>query len=161
MTNRYAPHVLVLPEDDANRQIANGFVLNLENNRSIQVLPPSGGWRRVVEAFCADQVREMRNYPERRVILMIDFDRQFPDRFRCILERIPAELAARVFILGVLSEPEELNRELRHIGLEKIGEALAGDCSRNTYEVWGCPLLIHNQTELARLTRDVRPFLFL
>lgn len=25
--NKYRPHVLVLPEDDANRQIANGFLL--------------------------------------------------------------------------------------------------------------------------------------
>jgi hypothetical protein len=30
MVNRYLPHVLVLPEDDANRQIANGFVLDLD-----------------------------------------------------------------------------------------------------------------------------------
>jgi len=24
--NQYQPHILVLPEDDANRQIANGFI---------------------------------------------------------------------------------------------------------------------------------------
>ena len=28
MTNKYLPHVYVLPEDDANRQIVNGFFLN-------------------------------------------------------------------------------------------------------------------------------------
>jgi hypothetical protein len=26
--NKYLPHVLVLPEDDANRQMANGFFLD-------------------------------------------------------------------------------------------------------------------------------------
>jgi hypothetical protein len=26
--NRYQPHVFVLPEDDANRQLANGFLLD-------------------------------------------------------------------------------------------------------------------------------------
>jgi len=28
--NGHLPHVLVLPEDDANRQLANGFVLDLD-----------------------------------------------------------------------------------------------------------------------------------
>ncbi len=39
--NRALPHVLVLPEDDANRQIANGFLLALDSSvqRRIQVLP--------------------------------------------------------------------------------------------------------------------------
>ena len=37
--NKYLPHVLVLPEDDANRQLANGFLLdpNLLDRR-IQLL---------------------------------------------------------------------------------------------------------------------------
>jgi hypothetical protein len=26
--NRYKPHIYVVPEDDANRQIANGFLLH-------------------------------------------------------------------------------------------------------------------------------------
>ena len=38
--NRYKPHVLVVPEDDANRQLANGFLQNPALNlRAIQVLP--------------------------------------------------------------------------------------------------------------------------
>lgn len=45
--NAYKPHLLVLPEDDANREMANGFLLDsrvLMCNMS--VLPPAGGWRR-------------------------------------------------------------------------------------------------------------------
>jgi hypothetical protein len=43
--NKYEDHVLVLPEDDANRQIANGFILNSNvKERAIQVLPIADGW---------------------------------------------------------------------------------------------------------------------
>lgn len=43
--NKYKAHLLVLPEDDANRQMANGFILDPNlNERVIQVLPPVGGW---------------------------------------------------------------------------------------------------------------------
>lgn len=45
--NVYQQHVLVLPEDDANRQIVNGFLLEPSlNERVIQVLPIAGGWAR-------------------------------------------------------------------------------------------------------------------
>jgi hypothetical protein len=42
--NRYQPHVLVLPEDDANRQMANGFLLDQYlSTRKIQVLEEVDG----------------------------------------------------------------------------------------------------------------------
>jgi hypothetical protein len=43
--DRFKAHVLVLPEDDANRQLARGFLLELDTfvSRSIRVLPVSGG----------------------------------------------------------------------------------------------------------------------
>lgn len=46
--NRYQPHVLVLPEDDANRQLANGFVLDLDATvlTRIQVLEEVGAGTR-------------------------------------------------------------------------------------------------------------------
>jgi hypothetical protein len=41
--NKYQPHILVLPEDDANRQLANGFVLDQSvATRNIQVLEEVG-----------------------------------------------------------------------------------------------------------------------
>lgn len=161
MINKYLPHVLVIPEDDANRQIANGFLLHHGLiSRNIQVLPPSGGWTRVVENLCTNQVPDLRRFAQRRIVLLIDYDRQFARRFQDIQQRIPADLSIRVFILGVFSEPEELKRDLGHTGLEKIGEALADDCSRNTDEVWRNHLLIHNQGELGRLVNDVKPILF-
>lgn len=161
MTNKYLPHVFVLPEDDANRQIANGFILHPGlKSRVIQVLPPPGGWSHVVENFCTNQAADLRRYAERRMVLLIDYDGQFPQRLEDIREQIPVDLSERVFILGVLSEPEDLKRDLRHSGLEKIGEALADDCSQNTQQVWGNHLLRHNHDELERLIQDVKPFLF-
>jgi len=45
--NKFVEHILVLPEDDANRQIVNGFILNLSvNATAIQVLPIANGWKK-------------------------------------------------------------------------------------------------------------------
>jgi hypothetical protein len=51
--NRDKPHVYVLPEDDANRQLANGFFAEVDWNRQrqMQVLPPAGGWIEVLNRF--------------------------------------------------------------------------------------------------------------
>ncbi len=50
--NNYQPYIFVLPEDDANRQIINGF-LNRPNLKQhmIQVLKPLGGWQKVLRVF--------------------------------------------------------------------------------------------------------------
>jgi hypothetical protein len=50
--NKNAPHVYVIPEDDADRQLADGFVLHHGvDARRIQVMPPAGGWREVQRTF--------------------------------------------------------------------------------------------------------------
>jgi hypothetical protein len=74
--------------------------------------------------------------------------------------RIPEELSDRVFVLGVLSNPEKLNVKLNKMGLEYIGISLSSDCSDNTRKVWGDDLLKHNQKELERMVASVKPFLF-
>ncbi|MEH2284605.1 MAG: hypothetical protein V7K90_25330 [Nostoc sp.] len=157
--NKHRPHILVLPEDDANRQIANGFILDLSlNSRAIQVLPEAGGWKNVVEKFTNDYASTMRQYPHRMIALLIDFDED-KDRLSYVKHQIPDDLKNRVFVLGVLSEPESLRRDINK-NFENIGEALAKDCSDNTNELWGHDLLRHNQTELDRMISSVKPFLF-
>jgi hypothetical protein len=158
--NRYKPHLLVLPEDDSNRQIANGFILNPSlNERLIQVLPPTGGWTKVVDMFSEVHVTEMYKYIERRVLLLIDFDNQPQMRLSHIQNQIPIDLNDRVFVLGTLSEPESLRTNLRQ-SFERIGNALAQDCVNSTETMWGHALLSHNKTELDRMTSFVKPFLF-
>ncbi|WGV25647.1 hypothetical protein [Halotia branconii] len=157
--NKYQPHVFVLPEDDANRQIANRFILNPNlNSRAIQVLPEARGWENAVEIFTNDYAVTMRQYPHRMIVLLIDFDED-EGRLSYVQNQIPEDLNHRVFIIGVLSEPEKLKTDIRK-NFESIGEALATDCSNNTNKLWEHNLLKHNKTELERMILSVKPFLF-
>jgi len=157
--NKYLPHVLVLPEDKADADMANGFLLHPQlNERSIQVLPPARGWRAVAEKFRRDYVSTMRQYSGRRMVLLIDFDEK-DDRFEVISQQIPDDLKNRVFILGVADEPETLRKSLGK-SFESIGETLAANCSDNTDGLWGHDFLRHNKTELERMISSVKPFIF-
>ncbi|MBD2312358.1 hypothetical protein H6G20_11870 [Desertifilum sp. FACHB-1129] len=157
--NNYLPHLLVLPEDEANYKIVNGFLLNLNLDlRSIKVLPYVGGWNVAVEKFVKDYAPKMRQYPERRMVLLIDFDRQ-DNRHNHINEKIPDDLRDRVFIIGTFSNPEELRNSLRK-SFEEIGETISKDCFDNTEGLWNHNLLKHNKTELERMISSVKPFLF-
>lgn len=110
--NRYQPHVLVLPEDDANRQLANGFLMDESLlTRNIQVLPEVGGWIEVLDHFKSDQVKYMDRYRNGFMVLLIDFDGK-AERLQDAKKRIPERLAERVFILGALTEPEALKDDL-------------------------------------------------
>jgi hypothetical protein len=157
--NNYRPHILVLPEDSANSEIANGFLLNPNlNERLIQVLPFARGWMTVVNKFIDDHVPKMRLYPDRMIVLLIDFDEK-EDRLDYVSTQIPSDLKNRVFVLGVLSEPEKLKSDLKK-GFEEIGEALATECSDNADKLWKHDLLKHNKIELERIIITVKPFLF-
>jgi hypothetical protein len=85
--NKYQPHVFVLPEDDANRQLANGVDLTL-STRQFQVLTPAGGWARVCDIFASVHVAAMEKYTDRFMVLLIDFDGN-EDRAKIIKSRIP------------------------------------------------------------------------
>jgi hypothetical protein len=158
--SKFQPHVLVLPEDDANSDLANGFLLELDApvSRQLQVLPASGGWRNVLNDFESNYVSDMDRYADRRMVLLIDFDGR-EDRLNEVKRRIPGRLSERVFILGAMSEPEAL----RAAGLgtyEVIGRAMAKDCREGTDTTWGHDLLRNNAGEIGRLRQHVRPILF-
>ena len=90
--NNYRPHLLVLPEDSANSEMANGFLLNSNlNERLIQVLPFARGWITVVDKFIDDHVSKMRLYPDRMIALLIDFDEK-ENRLDYVMTRIPSDL---------------------------------------------------------------------
>ncbi len=127
--NREKPHVVVLPEDEANEKIANGFILSLNiNARAIIIDKYAGGWRKVVSKFQDQLVPEMRKYRACVVVLLIDFDcyegSSHNDRLSTVTCNIPDDLKNRVFVLGVLSEPEKLKTKSK-MSFEKIGEILA------------------------------------
>jgi len=157
--SRYRPHVMVLPEDDANRQLATGFRLDLSQalSRQFQVLQVAGGWRNVLEQFRSIHAREMDACPTRFMVFLIDFD-GILTRLDEAKNVIPAHLIERVFILGVKTRPEDFPANLG--SLETIGKALARDCREETDTTWKHDLLRHNATELDRLRAVVRPILF-
>lgn len=157
--NNYPPHVSVLPEDDANRQLVAGFRLDpyLSSHR-VNVLRVAGGWIKVLDYFQSRHIAEMRKNQNRFMVLLIDFDGR-EDRLDKAKAVVPGDLKDRVFILGAWGEPEDLRRS----GLgsyETIGKALAKDCREGTDTAWGHPLLRHNAGELDRLRQHVRPILF-
>jgi hypothetical protein len=158
--NRYLPHVFVLPEDDANRQLANGFHLQVDptRQRQMQVLPAAGGWNEVLERFKSNHVIGMNRYSDRFMVLLIDFDGH-QERLTTAKAEIPEGLAERVFILGALTKPEAL-RQASLGSYEQIGLAMAKDCREGTETVWGHELLRHNAREIECLRQHVRPIVF-
>jgi hypothetical protein len=156
--NKYLPHIFVLPEDDANRQLANGFQLDpLLATRRMQILDEAGGWQEVLHHFQSFHIPEMDRNALRFMVLLIDFD-GMEDRLNAARAVIPDRLAERVFVLGAWNEPEDLRQAKG--SYESIGLAMAKDCRNNTEEIWAHDLLRHNATELARLREHVRPILF-
>ena len=155
--NKYTPLILVLPEDDANRQLANGFLLHPSLSTQIQVLEEVGGWSKVLDCFEKDHVKKMDALPDRFMVLLIDFDGQ-QDRLHRANAVIPDNLKDRVFVLGVWTEPEALRAILG--SYEKIGRAIAEDCREDTSTTWGHELLKHNTSEIERMRQQVRPILF-
>lgn len=108
--NKYLPHVFVLPEDDANRQLANGFLRDQSLLiRRIQVLPEVGGWTQVLGRFQSDHSVGMDRYPNRFMVLLLDFDGK-QERWTQAKAIIPWHLTERVFILGAFSKPEALRQ---------------------------------------------------
>lgn len=155
--NRYRPHIFVLPEDDANRQLANGFILKIDVPQ-IRILPPAGGWMQVRDGFIANHVNEMHKFDRRFMVLLVDCDDDL-NRPKDVQASVPSDLRDRVFVLGVRTEPEAL----RQAGLgayEKIGGGMADDCRNRTQDLWGHDLLSHNGAELGRLRAVLCDLLF-
>lgn len=160
--NKYLPYLFVLPEDDANRQLATGFHLNVDKIRQMQVLEVAGGWNEVLNLFTSVHITEMERDENRFMVLLIDFDDK-PNRLDTVKNVIPNHLSERVFVLGALNNPETLRQALRQADLdsyENIGSALAVDCRDETDTTWGHALLRHNSAEVDRLRAHIRPILF-
>jgi hypothetical protein len=155
--NKYLPHILVLPEDDANARLANEFHLQVNHLRQMQVLEPAGGWVEVLDLFQQVHVHEMVRCQGRFMILMIDFDGH-QNRLQIAKTRVPPALVDRVFVLGVWTEPEGLRAA--EGSFKDIGLAMADDCRQGTNNVWGNRLLQHNAGELARFKQQACSILF-
>ncbi|NKC15233.1 MAG: hypothetical protein GKR94_24480 [Gammaproteobacteria bacterium] len=161
--NKYIPHVLVLPEDDANRNIVNGFIRHesFTDRSVIQVLPSAGGWLKARDKFSSDHIKKMKKNSKRHFVFLIDFD-QDSKRFKEMASVVPKDLAGRVFVIGVWSKPEELSQ--KELGSrECVGYRIADECFHDTNKensLWQHSLLQHNDAELKRMTKILKPILF-
>lgn len=160
--NRYKRHIYVIPEDDANRQIADGFVLHERViSRQVQVVAPAGGWFKVLDIFKEEYLPILRQNQNTHVAMLIDFDERTPVERRTKFDgEIPDDVRSRVFVIGSGNEPEALKNALGIGTFEKIGRALADDCDAEKSETWGHVQLMHNENERLRLVQIVKPFLF-
>jgi hypothetical protein len=144
---------LILPEDDANREMANGFILNdCVIHRNINVLKAAGGWIKAVKKI--DECG-LDHYPERRLLLLIDFDDGATTRLTSIKAEINEQFADRVYIMGTASEPEQLRKAFGK-SFEEIGLEAARQCAEGKDDFWKHDLLKNNAAELARLSQHVR-----
>ena len=158
--NRYVHHVYVIPEDDRDRQIADGFVLHHQvKDARILVVPPAGGWSEVRETFRREYLPKLRDYPGAHVIMVVDFDNQVEKRKASFEQAIPQEFKERVFVVGAKHNPETLKQSLK-VSFEEIGKSLADDCDTGTTGHWDHEQLQHNDAERPRLVQTVRTFLF-
>ncbi len=158
--DKFKKQVWVLPEDDANRQIALGFALEMSvSDRSIFIFPAAGGWPAIRASFDREHNATMRRFPDCLMVLLVDFDGKGETRLNQVLEGVDAALKDRVFVLGAHDEPERLKTALR-MPYERIGKALAKECSDGTRTTWEHEMLAHNRSELERMVPHVRPILF-
>ena len=158
--NKYLPYVCIIPEDDANRQLALGFRLHdTVDDRQFEIRAPAGGWQKVYAVFEEEYLKILRQSSCAHVVLLVDFDND-ANRTEWFASRIPDDVKERVFIIGALKEPETLKREWDGKGLEQIGTALADECQRGNLAQWRQPQLAHNESELQRLVDIVKPILF-
>jgi uncharacterized protein YfaP (DUF2135 family) len=109
-TNKYRPHLCLVPEDDANRQLAIGF-LNHEAvaDRAVDVRGPAGGWAKALDVFESEYIPHLRRFPSAHVLMLIDFD-EVEDRRSQFEGKIPNDVQSRVFVVGSKDEPETLKR---------------------------------------------------
>lgn len=167
--NRYQKHLLILCEDYATNAMVNGFLSSrhLKNARQVQTLPYLKGWQSVVDSVLNKQLQELARYPERELLLVIDFDKDparattIRQHIRAALEKrqLPYEFEQRVHILGALMEAEDLRRALGQ-SLEEVGQEAAQQCHENRSALWLHDLLKHNQEDVKHLTMAFRRLLF-
>lgn len=158
--NKFAHHIFVIPEDEADEEVANGFALHERVDvRRIQVMPVAGGWNNVLTTFREEYIPRLRKYPLGHVVMLIDFDGQGGARMANFLQEIPADLRGRAFVVGSSNNPEALKAAL-NLSLERIGWQLAEDCALGGGGLWDDEQLRHNAEERQRLAAVVQTFLF-
>ncbi len=158
--NRYQPHVVIIPEDRADEQIANGFTKHDQVTlKQVQVMPYADGWPGVLNKFTTKYISYLRSYKDAYIVLLIDFDTKYESQRRRFDDAVPDNLKDRVFVVGVKEDPERLAQVMGK-SLEEIGLDLADDCYKGTDVVWSHDHLKHNEPDLAKMIQSIKSILF-
>lgn len=158
--DKFIPHLFVIPEDEADKEIADGFALHERVDACrIQVMPVAGGWPNVLSTFQEEYIPRLRKHPLGHIVLLIDFDGQGGGRMMRFQQEIPDDIRGRVFVVGSAMNPETLRDALK-LSPEQIGRQLAEDCARAEGGLWEHDQLRHNAEERQRLATAVQAFLF-
>lgn len=153
--SKFLPHLVVVPEDDANRQLMNGFKQNLGvKSGQIQIEAVAKGWRNVPKYFLDNLASTMNRFDKRFVLLLVDFDGKGEGRFNEVVAQIPEKLRNRVFVIGTSIEPERFSKDEGRT-LEELGQELARECLDGEVKIWGSDHLKHNLTELEQMKRVI------
>ena len=73
--NKYTHHLIVIPEDQAVRDIVNGFSTCLDaNEKQFSVYDLARGWERGKETLLELSKGYMRKYSNSYAVLIVDFD---------------------------------------------------------------------------------------
>ncbi len=164
MSNKYADELLVIAEDYATMQIAQGFAESQGVDvRRVRVLPCRSGWQDV-----AVGMRNVRLdlYLKRHCLAVVDFDgcgEQRRRTFRQLLEENGVALE-RAYVMGPASNAEKMRRTLMERGyavrhLSDVGRSLARACFQSQpFELLRSEELAHNAGELQRLCAAVKSF---
>ena len=159
--NLSLPHLIVIPEDDANREIANGFRLLVEKNaRQFWIKKPARGWPKGKEELVAmsESTGHLQKYKSSHAALIVDFDGK-RERGSEVKRLVGEGVRDRVFVIGVLTEPEKL-RNATGIKFEQLGRQIAEGCKDSSIDFWQHDLLVHNIEEIRRLSGAVRDIFF-
>ena len=160
MSNKFRDHLVIVPEDQKNNDLINGFVnASLFESRAFQVQAIAGGWPKAVDSL---QHMQLAALPLRRILLVIDFDEKLESRYGQVNDRLSKFLAPtehqRVYLLGTRSEPEDFRSTLK-MSSEQVGAQLYLDCKTPQPGLWGHALFTHNLKTRARLIAEILPFL--
>lgn len=156
--NKFKPHLFIVPEDEADERIANGFQLHLEVAGEVQIMPAAGGWKKVINTILVEYVPILKSNGNAHVIGIIDCDND-SERIAKQLATFPADLRERIFVIGANANPEVFKNAVK-MKFEQIGEKLAAECFSDQFELWNHEMLSYAAGEVVRAKNTLRTFLF-
>lgn len=167
--NRQRKHVIFFGEDEATRNLAQGFCESEKiNDLKCEVWSTYGtGWQSTIDAI--ETVR-MSRYPQTHLVLVIDLDRRGEDRIAALKREIAnCPCKDRVYIIGCTKDVQALQRSftpvnsIGKLSAQETGRTIADRSSKDVScmeGVWGDSSLVHNKDELERLCRNLKDVIF-